>query len=91
MSKDRVTLHPEKLKLLSLINYASKLDRSNLSWTLNNIIIHPSKETTHLGIIRSEQKKLNIDARLSIERRTLYSLIKTGGHRSNRSPTKSKI
>lgn len=37
-------------------------------------------ETTHLGLKRtiSEESKININDRISLARRTLYSLIKTG-------------
>ena len=77
--QDRVSLHPEKTKAV-ILNKAAKLDRLNLSWTLDNTIIYPSKETTHLGIVRSEIKENNlIDIRLSIiaiARRTLYILLK---------------
>ena len=47
--------------------------------------LYPSEETTHLGIIRAELKenKLNVEARISLARRTLFSLINTGVHGSN--------
>ncbi|CAC5393734.1 unnamed protein product [Mytilus coruscus] len=82
--RDRVTLHPEKTKAV-ILNKSEKLDRSKLSWTLDNTIIYPSKETTHLGIMRLELKEnnLDIDARMSIASRTLYSLIKTEVHGTN--------
>ena len=42
-------------------------------------------ETTHLGITRatSGEYQLNIDSRIALARRTLYSLIKTGVHGTN--------
>ena len=59
--------------------------KTDLQWKLGNNIIEPTENATHLGIIRSELKEnqLNIEARLSIARRTLYSLINTGVHGSN--------
>ena len=42
-------------------------------------------ETVHLGLIRttSNETKINIEERISLARRTLYSLIKSGVHGTN--------
>ena len=47
--------------------------------------MNQKSETEHLGLIRSEknENKLNINKRISLARRTLYSLIKSGLHGCN--------
>jgi hypothetical protein len=39
-------------------------------------------ETSHLGLTRSssDENKINLEERIALARRTLYSLIKTGVH-----------
>jgi hypothetical protein len=61
------------------------MSRNDLNWSLGDNLIYPSNETTHLGLIRAELKEndLNIEARLSIARRTMYSLMNTGVHGTN--------
>jgi hypothetical protein len=61
------------------------MSRNDLNWSLDDNLIYPSNETTHLGLIRAELKEndLNIEARLSIARRTMYSLMNTGVHGAN--------
>ncbi|CAC5384081.1 unnamed protein product [Mytilus coruscus] len=54
----------------------------------NSFEIHQGvrqEDTTHLGLIRAEIKEndVNIKARISIARRTLYSLMNTGLHGTN--------
>jgi hypothetical protein len=61
------------------------MSRNDLNWSLGDNLIYPSNETTHLVLIRAELKEnnLNIEARLSIARRTMYSLMNTGVHGTN--------
>ena len=61
------------------------MSRNELNWSLGDNLIYPSNETTHHGLIRAELKEndLNIEARLSIARRTMYSLMNTGVHGTN--------
>jgi len=61
------------------------MSRNDLNWSLGDNLIYPSNETTHLGLIRAELKDndLNIEGRLSIARRTMYSLMNTGLHGTN--------
>jgi hypothetical protein len=42
-------------------------------------------ETSHLGLTRSssDENKINLEERIALARRTLYSLIKTGVHGTN--------
>ena len=68
-----------------ILNKPNTITRSNLHWELGDKTVYRSEESTHLGIIRAELKEnqLNVEARISLARRTLYSLINTGVHGSN--------
>ena len=59
--------------------------KKTFTHNLNGNDIQLSSTTTHLELFRSEIKEntINIDKRLSLARRTLYSLINTGLHGSN--------
>lgn len=83
-SQNRVTLHPTKTNAV-VVNKTSRYTKSDLKWTLGPTEITPSNRTTHLGLFRSESKEneVNIDERVSLARRTMYSLINTGFHGSN--------
>ena len=83
-NRDRFTIHPSKTKAV-ILNKQNTITRSNLHWELGDRTVCPSEETTQLGIIRIELKEnqLNVEARISLARRTLYSLINTGVHGSN--------
>ena len=61
------------------------MSRNDLNWTLGDNLIYPSSETTHLGLIRAQLKEneFNIEARLSIAGRTMYSLMNTGVYGTN--------
>ncbi|CAC5421652.1 unnamed protein product [Mytilus coruscus] len=82
--QSRVTINPTKTKAV-ILNKPKNINRSDLNWTLGNTPVYPSEDTTHLGLIRAELKEnnLNVDARISIARRTLYSLMNTGLHGTN--------
>ena len=82
--QSRVTINPTKTKAV-ILNKPKKISKSDLNWTLGNTLVYPSEDTTHLGLIRAELKEnnLNIDARISIARRTLYSLMNIGLHGTN--------
>ena len=82
--QDRVTIHPEKSNAVVLSKSSSfKRDSFMLNLDDRNIPLVPN--TTHLGILRAETNEniANIDERLKLARRTLYSLIGTGVHGSN--------
>ena len=82
--QDRVTIHPEKSNAVVLSKSSSfKRDSFMLNLDDRNIPLVPN--TTHLGISRAEtnENTANIDERLKLARRTLYSLIGTGVHGSN--------
>lgn len=82
--QDRVTLHPTKSNAI-VINKTTRYRKTDLEWTLGETKLMPSGKTTHLGILRAEtrENEINIDERLSLARRTMYSLINTGFHGSN--------
>jgi len=67
------------------LNKSNKLKREDLHWTLGENEVFPSPTATHLGILRAESKEneVNVTARLSLARRTMYSLLTTGFHGSN--------
>ncbi|CAC5377727.1 unnamed protein product [Mytilus coruscus] len=82
--QSRVTINPTKTKAV-ILNKPKNINRSDLNWTLGNTPVYPSEDTSHLGLIRAELKEnnLNVDARISIARGTLYSLMNTGLHGTN--------
>ncbi|CAC5357508.1 unnamed protein product [Mytilus coruscus] len=83
-NQSRVTINSSKTKTV-ILNKPKSINRSDLQWTLGKNYIYPSEDTTHLGLIRAEIKEndVNIEARISIARRTLYSLMNTGLHGTN--------
>ena len=54
-------------------------------WMLGSQRVQVETKLTHLGLLRAEKAEstLNISERISVARRTLYALIKTGVHGSN--------
>ena len=81
----RVTIHSVKSNIVLLQPHKS-VTKKTFSHNLNGAEIQLSSTTTHLGLFRSETKEnvANIEDRLSLARRTLYSLINMGVHGSNR-------
>ena len=82
--QDRVTIHPDKSNAV-LLHQNKSIDKKSFSLELDIKSIPLSSSTTHLGNLRSETREnsINIDDRLSLARRTLYTLINTGVHGSN--------
>ncbi|MES9903493.1 MAG: reverse transcriptase domain-containing protein [Sedimenticola sp.] len=76
----RYMLHPSKSKVIT-----TSKSSSNEKWTVYDNDISASEQTVHLGLIRaaSGESNLNISERISLARRTMYSLIKTGLHGTN--------
>ncbi|CAC5374985.1 unnamed protein product [Mytilus coruscus] len=83
-NQSRVTINPSNTKAV-ILNKPKNVNRSDLQWTLGNNSIYPSEDTTYLGLLRPEIKEneVNIEARISTARRTLYSLMNTGLHGTN--------
>ena len=82
--QDRVTIHPSKYNVVLLKNHKS-VTKKNVKVELNGNNISLSENTTHLGLLHAKVNEniINIDDRLRLARRTLYSLISTGVHGSN--------
>ena len=77
-------IHPTKSNAVLLKNHKS-FTKNKFELDLNGNNLSLSESTTHLGLLRSEinENIINIEDRLSLARRTLYSLISTGVHGSN--------
>ena len=80
----RATIHPTKSNVVLLKNHKS-VTKKNVKVELNGNSISLSENTTHLGLLLSEENNniINIDDRLNLARTILYSLISTGVHGSN--------
>ena len=78
----RYIIHPEK----SVAVCKNKANQANQEdWMLGDTNISVQDQTVHLGLIRasSRESKLNVMNRISIARKTLYSLINVGCHGIN--------
>ncbi|VDI73390.1 Hypothetical predicted protein, partial [Mytilus galloprovincialis] len=87
-SDHRFLIHPVKSNtIVKSVNKrtSERIQQSTENFTLGDNIMEFKSETTHLGLKRttSEETKININGRISLARRTLYSLIKTGVHGTN--------
>ena len=60
----------------------SVLNETLSTWTLGESSMNVKESSEHLGLIRGESQ-VNVSSRISLARRTLYSLMKTGMHGSN--------
>ena len=81
--RNRFQIHPVKTQVVSLPNIHT--NNEDLKWTLGENVLSLKENTVHLGLIRSGKKEseLNIKERISLARRTSYSLINTGLHGTN--------
>ena len=81
----RYTIHPQKTNIVCKRCTSKSSEDKNRQWKMGSNIIESASETTHLGLIRSEEKEnaRNIEDRISLARRTWYSLMKSGFHGSN--------
>ena len=75
-------IHRTKTKIV--VNNSGK-KQSNYIWSLGDIQIHSSEETTHLGLKRTEsgECEVNVNDRIKSARRTKYSLMNSGYHGTN--------
>ena len=80
--KHRYEIHPNKTNVVLVANEHKVKD--NPSWTLGEDLIQTSESAVHLGINLAGKKKSNINTteRISLARRTSYSLMNTGLHGS---------
>ena len=81
--QNRFQIHPLKTQVVSLPS--TQVNNNDLKWTLGDNILTLAENTVHLGLVRSGKKEseLNIKDRISLARRTSYSLINTGLHGTN--------
>ena len=81
--KYRYEIHPNKTNVVVMANERKVKD--NPTWTLGEDLIQTSESAVHLGINRAGKKESNINTteRISLARRTSYSLMNTGLHGSN--------
>lgn len=80
--RKRYNIHPTKTSVVNISVY--KLNEE-FKWNLGDNEISLSGQTTHLGTTRAGKKEsaLNVSERISLARRTSYSLMNTGLHGAN--------
>lgn len=83
--RHRFVIHPDKTVLVKKMAAAHRNQELLTRWSLGDSGLTEQKQTTHLGVIRSQLKEneLNIQKRISDSRRTLFALIPSGMHGSN--------
>ncbi|MCG8033679.1 MAG: endonuclease/exonuclease/phosphatase family protein [Candidatus Thiodiazotropha taylori] len=84
--RNKCTFHPCKSCIIRHNVNARQLKSETVStWTLGTNPMSVKENSEHLGLIRggSFEGQANVTNRISLARRTLYSLIKTGMHGSN--------
>ena len=84
----RFQIHPVKSNAIIKTVGKRKIDRvaeKQNELKLGDNTLHFKSETPHLGLTRSssDENRINIEERIALARRTLYSLIKTGVHGTN--------
>ena len=80
----RYTIHPEKSTALSKFK-SLKSSVQPTEWMLGEAPLSIAEQTTHLGLIRAvkNEEKVNIENKITLARKTLYSLLNTGVHSTN--------
>ena len=76
-------IHPQKSTAQRrCVTSAVRKDEVIDSWQLGSKEVQVEPKLTHLGLLRAEkvESTVNIVERISVARRTLYALIKTGVH-----------
>ena len=85
-SRNKCTFHPTKSCIVrhTMNSHHLKTEKCS-SWTLGENPMNEKKNSDDLGLIRggSSEGQENANKRISLARRTMYSLIKTGMHGSN--------
>ena len=82
----RYIIHPQKSTAQRrCVTSAVRKDEVIDSWQLGSKEVQVEPKLTHLGLLRAEKAEstVNIVERISVARRTLYALIKTGVHGTN--------
>jgi hypothetical protein len=72
-------IHAPYEKKIPILNKTRAITKSTLKWTLGESEICPTNQAVYLGIIRSEMKEneIDIEDRISLARRTMYTLMNT--------------
>ncbi|CAC5383270.1 unnamed protein product [Mytilus coruscus] len=79
-------IHPEKSVLIKQNENSTNSRKTSIcSWSLGDRSIAETDKTSHLGILRSSKYEnlINVEDRISLARRTSYSLMSTGVHGTN--------
>ena len=81
----RYVVHPQKTQVVCKQCSKSVDTTTRQEWAIGENILQLSDRTTHLGLVRSDKNVcgVNITERISLARRTGYSLMKSGFHGSN--------
>ena len=82
----RYHIHPQKSVIVRKNISKAKLNQEVVTeWKLGSTSVNVSSQSVHHGLIRAEKSEnnINITDRISLARRTLYALIKSGVHGSN--------
>ena len=85
-SRNKCTFHPTKSCVVRhTMNVHHLKNENGSSWVLGKTPMTVKENSEHLGLVRggSSEGRVNVIDRISLARRTLYSLIKTGMHGSN--------
>ena len=85
-SRNKCTFHPTKSCVVRHTMNSHHLKNENWSsWVLGKTPMTVKENSEHLGLVRggSSEGQVNVIDRISLARRTLYSLIKSGMHGSN--------
>lgn len=76
--RERYCIHPTKSHLLCY--YHGRKSDSESEILLNGTCVDITDSAVHLGVVRSISEKADIDGKLSLGRRTAYSLMGAGFH-----------
>ena len=81
----RYVIHPQKTQVVCKHCSSAANGCARQEWNIGENVLHLSDRTTHLGLARTDKNDsaVNIEDRISLARRTGYSLMKSGFHGSN--------
>ena len=81
----RYIIHPRKTQVVCKHCSSAANGCARQEWNIGENVLHLSDRTTHLGLARTDKNDsaVNIEDRISLARRTGYSLMKSGYHGSN--------
>ena len=81
----RYIIHPQKTHIVCKQCSSTVDSNARDEWNIGDKSLHLSERTTHLGLARTDKNDcaVNVADRISLARRTGYSLMKSGFHGSN--------